>query len=196
MNREELISKLSSIKVCVANITYTYDVCLFFDVLSGEGVHSEQGYNIGQWPCFKLNIPEDTSHLISRLKRGEVMTVDELLENNTIRELCTYHSYANSWLVEGDTLIKCISQVKEGLKEIEGIPNSLYAYVSLDDWNVCEAFFLTYKELQDYFLQKWNYDCKPWKDISDEELKEWYQIAEENGWEGIPYMEINGDGSK
>ena len=32
--------------------------------------------------------------------------------------------------------------------------------------------------------------------MSDEELEEWYNEAEENGWDGVPYMEINNDGNK
>ena len=196
MTRVEMISKLSGIKACAANITYTYDIGLFFDVLCSGGVHSEQGYNIGQWPCFKLHISEETNRLISRLKEEEFIADDELLENSTIRELCTYHSYTNSWLVDGDTLAKSVSQIKDALKEIENRQDTLYAYVSLDDWNVCVAFFLTYEELQDFFMDKWSFDCRPWEDMSDEELEEWYQMAMDNDWDGIPYLELGENGNK
>ena len=33
--------------------------------------------------------------------------------------------------------------------------------------------------------------CYTWDEMSDEELEEWYHVAEENDWEGLPYMEIN-----
>ena len=26
--------------------------------------------------------------------------------------------------------------------------------------------------------------------MSDAELEEWYHVAEENNWEGLPYMEV------
>ena len=65
MERKEMLSKLSSMKVCVANVTYTYDIGIMFDLLSSEGVSSEEGYNINQWPCFKINMTEQTRVLFS-----------------------------------------------------------------------------------------------------------------------------------
>ena len=58
-----MLSKLSSMKVYVANVTYTYDIGIMFDLLSSEGVSSEEGYNINQWPCFKINMTEQTREL-------------------------------------------------------------------------------------------------------------------------------------
>lgn len=193
MTRDEMISKLHTISACVANITYTYDIGLVFDLLCSRGVCSETGCNIGQWPCFKLIISEETKQIVSRVKKGENVTDEELLENKVIKELCTFHSYSDSWLVEGESLARCISQIRDGLKSVCGIQDSYYAYVTLEDWNVCVAFFTTYSEMKNYFYKKWfdEDNCIAWKDMSDDEPEAWYNVAEENDWDSVPYMEIN-----
>lgn len=186
-----MINKLSTIDICVANITYTYDIGLMFDVLSSEGVSSEEGYNIGQWPCFKLTLSNKTKEIIYQLKNGQKIEDKCLLENKLFRELCTYHSYNGNYLVDDETLATCLDYIKTGLKEIDDQLASIYAYVSLEDWDFCLSFFPTYSEMVEFFYERWNGYCRNWEEMNNEEIEKWYNIAEENKWGGVPYMEVN-----
>lgn len=192
MTRIERIAKLRTIDICVANITYTYDIGLMFDVLSSEGVASEQGCNFSQWPCFKLNISEETKVLISRLKKGEEISDDELLSNKIFREICTFHGYHETFVVGDKILVECLKQIREGSKHINFTSEYFYAYITLDDWNIQVHFFSNYKDLKSYFKEDCGHlSCYTWDEMSDEELEEWYHVAEENDWEGLPFMVIN-----
>lgn len=197
MTREEMISKLSGIKVCAANITYTYDVGLFFDVLSSEGVLSTQGYNYSQWPCFKYFISDDFKTLVRRIKNGEDIDDNELLHNKIIKEICTIHEYGVSFVVCDETLAAFIKTIREEIKTIDDTQNSFYAYVSIENWDVKVKFFSAYEDMVLFFEDECSHlALTGWNEMSDEELEEWYNVAEENGWDGVPYMEINDEGKK
>lgn len=192
MTRVEQIAKLRLIDICIANITYTYDIGLMFDVLSSEGVASEQGYNFGQWPCFKLNVSEETKVLISRLKKGEEISDEELLSNKIFHEICTYHGYQKAFVVGDKVLAECLKLIREGSKFIYFTSEYFYAYVTLDDWNIQVHFFSNYKDLKSFFKESCGHlSYYTWDEMSDEELEGWYYVAEGNDWEGLPYMEIN-----
>ncbi len=194
MARGEILAKLSSINFCVANITYTYDIGLMFDVLSSVGVASEQGYNFSQWPCFKFPVTNEVRSLIHRIKDGEEIDKDELLNNSVFREICTVHVYNESFIVCDDTLAKCIKQIHKEVKVLDDTLNSFYAYVSLEDWSVSIKFFSTYNDMANYFKDECcHLSFIPWAEMNDEELEGWYQVAEKNDWDGVPYMEINGN---
>jgi len=194
MARGEILAKLSSINFCVANITYTYDIGLMFDVLSSVGVASEQGYNFSQWPCFKFPVTNEVRSLIHRIKDGEEIDKDELLNNSVFREICTVHVYNESFIVCDDTLAKCTKQIHNEVKVLDDTLNSFYAYVSLEDWSVSIKFFSTYNDMANYFKDECcHLSFIPWIEMNDEELEGWYQVAEKNDWDGVPYMEINGN---
>jgi hypothetical protein len=194
MSREEILEKLSNINICVANITYTYDIGLMFDVLSSVGIASEQGYNFSQWPCFKFPITNDFRNLIHRIKDGKEIDDNELLSNSVFKEICTVHGYNDSFMVCDTTLTKCIRLIQEEAKVLDDTLNSFYAYVSIENWSVNLKFFSTYKDLVNYFKDECGYlSFIPWEEMNDDELEGWYQVAEENDWDGVPYMEISGN---
>ena len=191
MTRSEIILALSKINLFVANITYTYDIGLMFDVLSSDGVASEQGYNFSQWPCLKLNISEKTKVLISRLNKGEEISDEDLLGNEIFREICTFHGYHESFIVGDKVLEECLKLIREGCKHIDLTSEHFYAYVTLDEWNIQVHFFSDYKDLKSFFMEECSHlSCYTWDEMSDAELEEWYHVAEENNWEGLPYMEV------
>lgn len=192
MTREVILEKLSNINICVTNITYTYDIGLMFDVLSSEGVASEQGYNFSQWPCFKFPITNDFRNLIQRIKGGEEIDDDELLSNSVFKEICTVHGYNDSFVVCDDTFTRCRKLIQEEAMALDDTLNSFYAYISLENWSVNLKFFSTYKEIEKYFKDECcHLSFIPWAELNDEELEGWYKVAEENDWDGVPYMEIS-----
>ncbi len=192
MTRSEIITELSKIHLCVANITYTYDIGLVFDVLTSDGAASEQGYNYSQWPCFKYSITDDFKNIIRRIKNDEIIDDNELLNNSIIKEICTIHGYNDSFVVCDETLVACIKAIRGEIKAIDDTLVSFYAYVSLENWNVKVKFFSTYKGITLFFKNECcHLDFTCWNEMSNEELEEWYNVAEENGFEGVPYMEID-----
>ena len=192
MTRSEIISKLSKITLCVANITYTYDIGLFFDVLTSEGAASEQGYNFSQWPCFKFSITDNFKNIVRRIKNGEEIDGDELLNNSIIKEICTIHGYNDSFVVCDETLSACIEAIREEAKAIDDTLDSFYTCARIENWEVKVKFFSAYEDLILFFKEECSHlVLTGWNEMSDEELEEWYNAAEENGWEGVPYMEMN-----
>ena len=111
MTREVILEKLSNINICVTNITYTYDIGLMFDVLSSEGVASEQGYNFSQWPCFKFPITNDfrnTTELIGS------MTVEIMKPLGVAKDSQNYPVFCNSAILKNfDISIVDISQIEQ-----------------------------------------------------------------------------------
>ena len=197
MTREEILAKLSNINICVANITYTYDIGLMFDVLSSDGVAYEQGYNFSQWPCFKFSNTKDFKKIVRRIMNDEKIDGDELLNNSIIKEVCTIHGYNDSFVVCDETLSACIKAIKEEAKAIDDTLDSFYTYASIENWEVKVKFFSAYEDMVLFFKDECSHlSFTDWNDMSDEELEEWYNEAEENGWDGVPYMEINNDGNK
>ena len=197
MTREELLAKLSNINICVANNTYTYDIGLMFDMLTSDGAASEQGYNFSQWPCFKFSITDDFKNIVRSIKNGEEIDGDELLNNSIIKEICTIHGYNDSFVVCDETLSACIKAIIEEAKAIDDTLDSFYTYASIENWAIKVKFFSAYEDMVLFFKNECGYlDFTCWNEMSDEELEEWYNVAEENGWDGVPYMEINDDGNK
>ncbi len=192
MKREEMILKLHSIDICVVNITYTQDIGIMFDILSSRGISSDNGCNYSQWPCLKFVISEGTRSLIAKINMGKEVSDDEICRNTIFRELCSLYGY-NEYPVTGNkTLETCIAQIREGLKHIDYKESYLYAYVMLYNWSVEVRFFSNYKEMESYFKEVCgDLECESWDEMSDEELDEWYKVAEDNDWEGIPYIEMN-----
>ena len=192
MIRTEIISKLSKVTLCVANITYTYDIGLLFDVLTSKGAASEQGYNFSQWPCFKFSITDDFRNIIRRIKNGEKTDDNELLNNSIIKEICTIHGYNDSFVVCDETLAACIKAIREEIKVIDDTLDSFYVYASIENWAVKLKLFSAYEDLVLFFKGECSHlALTGWNEMSDDELEEWYNVAEENGWEGVPYMEMN-----
>lgn len=192
MIRTEIISKLSKITLCVANVTYTYDIGLFFDVLTSEGAASEQGYNFSQWPCFKFSITKDFKNIIRRIKGGEIIDDNELLNNSVIKEICTIHGYNDSFMVCDETLSACIKAIREEIKVIDDTLDSFYVYASIENWAVKVKFFSEYEDMALNFKDECSHlSFVGWDEMSDDELEEWYNVAEENDFEGVPYIKIN-----
>ena len=67
MTMEDKKTKLLKVKICVVGITYTYDIGLFFSVITKDGVYFEEGYNLSMWPCIKLSINDEVRDLKKRI---------------------------------------------------------------------------------------------------------------------------------
>lgn len=191
MTREEIIAKLSTIKVCVVNITYTYDIGLLFQVLTKRGVYTEDGYNVGMWPCVKLNINNDVRDLHNRLNGGESFSDDQLIEYDFIKELCTFRDIHGYSIVGGKTLQLALSEIRKQLSVLDCSGDYVYAYISLYEWDIDVSLFPSYEKLQEYFIGKWSDLVDEWEYMEDKELEQWYEEAANEDWDCLPYEEVS-----
>lgn len=52
------------------------------------------------------------------------------------------------------------------------------------------GIFATECELENYFVDVWGTDDECYDDMDDEEISNWYDIAEENEWNNLPFHTI------
>ena len=63
-------------------------------------------------------------------------------------------------------------------------------YASTEDWNMEFGIFATECELENYFVDVWGTDDECYDDMDDEEISIWYDIAEDNEWNNLPFHTI------
>ena len=187
MKTAEKRARLSSIKVIVANPVYSEDMGIQYDVMTGVGVYKEMG-SVGQWPYVRFRVSDDLRSLQKSIMDGVVFTEEELLENEIIKELCTYHSFLyGSFLLEGEELTEAIQEICKGLKNVDLSGADLFAFVSAEEWDMSFRFFDSYEQLIDAVEKNWANSVKPYNKMDDNEIDYWYDVAEKNGWHGIPH---------
>ena len=52
------------------------------------------------------------------------------------------------------------------------------------------GIFATECELENYFVDVWGTDDECYDDMDDEEISIWYDIAEDNEWNNLPFHTI------
>ncbi len=192
MTREEKITRLNTIHVVVTDIVATYDMGLEFTTMTAKGITTQMG-NIGQWPCFVFNNGEEQiRHIVEALQRGKKVSDDEIMNSQLGIALTTYHDLYNGEIrISDDELIsRILRQIREKLKGIHGLGDRLYAYATLESWNLRIEFFATEEELADFFVEKWGTAEETYEYMSDEELDDCYNYAEEENFYSLPYSEI------
>lgn len=191
MTREERKAKLLAIKICVVNITYTYDVGLFFNVITKDGVHFEEGYNLSMWPCIKLSINNEVRDLQKRIIDGEQFSKEQLMSYSFCKELCTFRGYNESFVFSEEILKCALEAILQQLPKLDCSGDYAYAFVDPEQTRVEITLFSTYEKLQDYCLEKWSDRIWSWDDMNNEELEEWYKLAEYEDWESLPYVDVS-----
>ena len=111
-----------------------------------------------------------------------------MMEDSICKELCTYHDMWNgSFLIKEESLSKCLCQIREALKTIDLSGEELFVYASVESWNIDIRFFSSYDAFKEAIAEEWDGSVESYESMDDEELQGWYDIAEENDWDGIPY---------
>lgn len=193
MTREERLAKLSTIRIIVANPVSTYDMGMQFDILTGEGAYTDLG-NTGQWPYMQFKITDEIRQLRQSLLKGEYLSEDDLLRTYMCKELCIYHDLYFGFSKLEDTIrSKVLEQIKDGLKSVSLDGDMLYVYAVVQDWNQEIRIYDSYDAFCDSVIEDWAGYISPYTDMTDEEIKHWYDVAEENDWEGIPCAEYSED---
>lgn len=192
MTREEKIAKLNTIHVVVTDIIVTYDMGLEFTTMTAKGVTTQMG-NIGQWPCFVFNLKdEQLRQVVDALRIGKEVSNDEILNSLLGITLTTYReAYLEECRITDERLIlEILRQIREKLKGIQGLVDVLYVYATFESWNVQIECFATEKKLADFFVENWGTAEESYEYMSDEELDDYYNCAEEENFYSLPYSEI------
>ena len=187
MTTEEKIAKLSTISILVANPVYSEDLGMQYDIMTGIGSYTEMG-SVGQWPFMRFKVSDDLRALQKALLSGSILTDETLLKNDTIKEICTYHSFIyGNYLIENEPLSNCLNIIREGLKKVDLSIDDLFAFVSLEEWDIDIRFYASYDQLTLAVKEVWGDSVEPYGEMDEDDIDYWYDVAEKNGWYGVPY---------
>ena len=127
--------------------------------------------------------------LIMTFKFLSDVSEEIMLQDPICKELCKYHDMWNgSYSLEGESLSKCLSCIKEEIQLADLSGNELFVYAAVEEWNIDIRFFPDYKEFQKAMLADWEDSVDDYEGMDDSELEGWYEVAEANDWDGIPYL--------
>lgn len=189
--KEEYLKKLKAIKLCVANMIVTYDMGLQFDVITSEGATTNIG-NVGSWPCMEFQLTEGFKEIHAKICAGEKIENTEIENDSICREICTYHDmYNGDRCLEGSQFEECIDSIKDGIAELELPHSTFYVYASLEAWDTEIKMFDTLEAMKDFFISSLGACVDDYGDMTLEQIKYWYDVAEENDWDSLPYLTFN-----
>lgn len=192
MTREEKIAKLKTIRVVVTDIVATYDMGLEFTTMTSQGVTTQMG-NVGQWPCYVINNEHDQMRqLMEDVRNGKETSDDEILQSLLGQILTTYNDLYNGSvrITDNELVSEILAKVREKLNELKDIGDRLYVYATLESWNLQIEFFTTEEKLADFFVENWGTAEESYESMADEEINEYYVLAEDEGFYSLPYSEI------
>ena len=192
MTREEKKAKLNSIHIVVTDIIATCDMGLEFTTMTAKGVTTQMG-NVFQWPCFVFNNEEkQMQQVVEALRTGKDITNDEILKSllgETLTTVCD--PYNGEFQISDDDLVSEILQMtRDNLKGIQELGSRFYVYASLESWNLQIEFFTTEENLANFFAEVFGTAEVSYESMSDEELDYYYELAEEENFYSLPFIEI------
>ena len=192
MTREEKKAKLNSIHIVVTDIIATCDMGLEFTTMTAKGVTTQMG-NVFQWPCFVFNNEEkQMQQVVEALRTGKDITNDEILKSLLGETLTTVSDpYNGEFQISDDDLVSEILQmIRDNLKGIQELGSRFYVYASLESWNLQIEFFTTEENLANFFAEVFGTAEVSYESMSDEELDYYYELAEEENFYSLPFIEI------
>lgn len=192
MTREEKEAKLNSIHIVVTDIIATCDMGLEFTTMTAKGVTTQMG-NVFQWPCFVFNNEEkQMQQVVEALRTGKDITNDEILKSLLVETLTTVcDPYNGEFQISDDDLVSEILQmIRDNLKGIQELGSRFYVYASIESWNLQIEFFTTEENLANFFAEVFGTAEVSYESMSDEELDYYYELAEEENFYSLPFVEI------
>ena len=192
MTREQLLTKLKQIDICVTRVTLTNDMGFQIDMLTGDGACQNLG-NIGNFPAYKIKLTDDTRILQNLIKEKSSSIYDgEILKNTIIKQLCTYKNpyTGESWIIDDKDISSCINQIKSQIINLNPDLDYWYAFADLTAPPCTIILFNSYKDLCSHCKSEWDNGIWNYDDMNDEELTQYYQDAESSNWYGVPMLEI------
>lgn len=186
MTREEKIDKLKTIKLCITNLTATYDMGLEFTILTSIGGEVNIG-NIGNWPIGIINVTPELISLKRKISQGEKISIKDLENVDQLSYLITYNSTPSDTRrrVDEDLISNVINELTSLLSKVELHNKKIYVYSTLESWDCELKLFESYEQLEDFILKQWGGDVVFYEDMDDKQLDYYYKAAEEEDFKNI-----------
>lgn len=186
METKDKLERLQKIDGCVVNITVTFDLGLQIDVLTDQGFLTNIG-NYGQWPCFCFPMTDEVRKLQTLLQEGKVVDNADFWALDFCKTLTNYHTFVQGNVgLEQDHIKQIVNTLKEELIHLQGVGENFYAFAAPEDWNMDFKLFASLKDLEKYFLEVMGEPNWLYSEMSQGEIDECYNLAEDSGWGGLP----------
>ena len=174
MTRENMIAELSQEIVRATPTVYTYDMGLQFDFVTPEGVGTCLG-SVGEWPIIFLKSIEKEKWLEIRKKIEEGLLNIEDFQDTSLEPFAkAVENFSQGY--DG----KLAETFKE-LRELpEELPETFYCLYNIKGWEPYPLFYTSLEDLLKAFRAEYCGGPIVWKDLSDNEIKEWYDRIEDD----------------
>jgi len=173
MNRKEMIERLRSIDVRAVPTVITMDMGLQYDYMTAEGAGTGFG-GMGRWPAHKFSPIEQKKWAQIRFAiQNKTLSQEQL--NGT--ELAAFVDDINTMqpLVLSDVFLNLLALP-------ETLTHAFYCLYDSGKWYANSdkpKFFLKEQEMKNAFIMDYVFDITPWENMSDEELKEWFDRSQD-----------------
>lgn len=193
MNQKDKLERLQNIRGCVVNVTVTFDMGLQIDILTSLGTLTNIG-NYGQWPCFCFPMTDEVRMLQAQLQEGMDINIGDFMVSDLCKTLTTYHDFFQGDIeLEQDKIRQIANTLKEEVGNLKCTGKKFYAFAAPEDRNMEFKLFASLKDLEIFFLDAMGGLDRLYTEMSEDEINACYDIAEENGWEGLPLQTIETD---
>lgn len=192
MTRKEYLNKLSLINsAIVCGLSYNLDTGFEFTVLTSEGALTSS-CDFAFWPCSEHKITPEIHELQKKIQKGDGISDEELIKIDFIKDICTYCNPIDGiGQINGDKLKTVLKGLCSELSKLKFHEDFFYSFVRLEDWAKDVLLFDTKEEMRTYFYEKYRHDVLPYINMNDSEIKEIYNLANEEGWDSLPVFSTN-----
>ena len=174
MTRENMIAELSKKIVRATPTVYTYDMGLQFDFVTPEGVGTCLG-SVGEWPIIFLKGIEKERWLEIRKKIEEGLVNIEDFQDTSLEP------FANAVENFSQGYDGKLAETFKELRELpEELPETFYCLYDIKGWEPCPLFYTSLEDLLKAFRAEYCGGPIAWEDLSDDEIKEWYDRIEDD----------------
>ena len=183
MTRDEMLTRLSGIRIAAQPTVITYDMGLQYEYVTPEG-HGEGFGNMGEWPVYRLQgvSIELMKHVQLKVREGTLSVED--LGDTDLR--CFYDNVIGSG--RPASCIPTICDFFETILSIDQLhEDTLFVLCDAGQWKPSAYFFGTYEDLENAFVDNYVTYIEKWSDMKNEDLELWLERTE-NELDSIPFV--------
>lgn len=190
MTNSEMLEKLKSLTVCAQMTCATMDMGIESVVITSKGAGSNLG-DLGQWPCVKFPINDELREKIRGFS-GDIAKDIEAIKPFQFFKFCTStHNpvFGPEFNVMAPELVAKVSEsLVAQLKLIDLSKDCFFAY---QEWGEVPELTSEFSRLEELFIDNHGY-VRAWEKMSEDEIEEWYETAEDIGWT-LPCIDFTSD---
>ena len=175
MTRDEMLSRLHSIRVGAQPTVITNDMGFQYEYVTKEG-HGEGFGNMGDWPAYRLkNISSETLSYIQKQIREQTLKEEDLKGT----DLHLFYRY----VFDRPRPESCIPEICDFFGSLLSVSiedkGSVFVLCDARQWKPEAFFYSTYDELEEEFADSYVSYIEEWDNLDDDELEEWVHRVEE-----------------